>query len=42
MRALAAFPRDQQVTLIEDEPPGEIRPDEVLLRILDVGICGTD
>jgi threonine dehydrogenase-like Zn-dependent dehydrogenase len=42
MKALAAFPSHQQVKLIEAEPPRQIGTDEVLLRVLDVGLCGTD
>jgi threonine dehydrogenase-like Zn-dependent dehydrogenase len=42
MRALAAFPRDKQVRLIERPDPEAVTGNQVLLRILEVGICGTD
>jgi threonine dehydrogenase-like Zn-dependent dehydrogenase len=42
MRAIAVFPQTRDVRLIQVEEPQIARPDEVKLRILDVGICGTD
>ena len=42
MRAVAVFPESQQVKLIEQEFPRLTKPDQVMLRLLDVGICGTD
>lgn len=39
MKTTAVFPGERDVKLIE-HPLGE--PDEVLLRVLDIGICGTD
>lgn len=42
MKAVAVFPGSQQVKVIEQEPPRLSRPDQVSLRLLDVGICGTD
>lgn len=42
MKAIAVFPTSQKVELIEQEEPGITQPDQVKLRILDVGICGTD
>lgn len=42
MKAVAVFPAAREVKLIDKEPPRVVEPDEVLLRILDVGICGTD
>lgn len=42
MKAVAVFPASKELKLIEHEVPGISQPDEVLLRILDVGICGTD
>jgi glucose 1-dehydrogenase len=42
MKAVAVYPGSQQVKLIEREPPLAVKSDEVLLRVLDVGICGTD
>jgi threonine dehydrogenase-like Zn-dependent dehydrogenase len=42
MKAVAVFPRTQEVKIIEHEVPELRRPDQVKLRILDVGMCGTD
>ncbi len=42
MKAVAVFPESQQVKIIEQEVPRLSQPDQVLLRPLDVGICGTD
>ena len=42
MKAVAVFPESRQVKLIDQDVPRISRPDQVLLRLLDVGICGTD
>jgi glucose 1-dehydrogenase len=42
MKALAVFPGPGEVKVIEMEPPRLTEPDHVVLRMLDVGICGTD
>ena len=42
MRAVAVFPASREVKLIDHEDPSISQPDQVKLRILDVGICGTD
>ena len=42
MKAVAVFPRRRAVELIEVEPPRRDGPADVLIRMLDVGICGTD
>ena len=42
MRAVAVFPEARQVKVIEVEAPRLARPDQVMLRMLDVGLCGTD
>ena len=42
MKAVAVFPESRQVKLIEQEVPRLAQPDQVMLRLLDVGICGTD
>jgi threonine dehydrogenase-like Zn-dependent dehydrogenase len=42
MRAVAVFPASREVKLIETKEPAITRPDQVKLRMLDVGICGTD
>jgi threonine dehydrogenase-like Zn-dependent dehydrogenase len=42
MRAVAVFPNAKQVRVIERPEPEPLRGNQVLLRILEVGICGTD
>lgn len=42
MKAVAVFPHTREVKIIDHEEPRITRPEEVKLRILDVGICGTD
>jgi threonine dehydrogenase-like Zn-dependent dehydrogenase len=42
VKAVAVFPASQQIKIIESEPPRISQPDQVSLRLLDVGICGTD
>src|SRR5262245_43843097 len=42
MRAVAVFPHSREVKLIEVEEPQIARPIAVNLRMLEVGICGTD
>ena len=42
MKAVAVFPGSQQVKIIEQDIPRLAKPDQVALRLLDVGICGTD
>jgi threonine dehydrogenase-like Zn-dependent dehydrogenase len=42
MRALAVVPGTTQVNLVDRAEPSIAAPDEVKLRILRVGICGTD
>jgi len=42
MKAVAVFPGSREVKLVERRPPGLAEPDEVMVRVLDVGICGTD
>jgi hypothetical protein len=42
MKAVAVFPRTKEVRVIEHEVPRITEPDQVKLRILDIGICGTD
>lgn len=42
MKAVAVFPGSQQVKIIEQDIPRLTQPDQVALRLLDVGICGTD
>jgi threonine dehydrogenase-like Zn-dependent dehydrogenase len=42
MKAVAVFPGPQEVRVIDAEPPRLTESDEVLLRMRDIGICGTD
>jgi threonine dehydrogenase-like Zn-dependent dehydrogenase len=42
MKAVAVFPGSREVKLIEQEVPRISQPDQVMLRMLDIGICGTD
>ena len=42
MKAVAVFPGPQEVKVIEQEFPRLAQPDQVTLRMLDIGICGTD
>lgn len=42
MRAIAVFPSTREVKLIDIEPPRINAPVEAKIRILDVGVCGTD
>ncbi len=42
MKAVAVFPGSQEVKIVEREPPRLTLPDQVTLRMLDIGICGTD
>lgn len=43
MRAVAVFPADRSIKLIDDHPPPALEhDDEVLLDMLEVGVCGTD
>ena len=42
MKAVAILPAKREIALIEVEPPGPVAPTQAKLRILDVGVCGTD
>ena len=42
MKAVAVFPGSHEVKIIEQEVPRLSQPDQVMLRMLDIGICGTD
>jgi threonine dehydrogenase-like Zn-dependent dehydrogenase len=42
MRGIAVVPGTQEVRLIEQEAPPVAVPTHVKLRMLDVGVCGTD
>ncbi len=42
MKAVAVFPSDRRFSVIDHPEPTISSPSEVKLRMLDVGICGTD
>src|SRR5262249_33633656 len=42
MKAIAVFPNSHEFNIIEHEEPQLKRPTEVKVRMLEVGICGTD
>ena len=42
MKAIAVTPKKRRVDLIDCEIPQLVGPTEVKIRILDVGVCGTD
>jgi glucose 1-dehydrogenase len=42
MRAVAVVPGTREVRVVEEPMPGLVLPGDVKLRILEVGVCGTD
>ncbi|HYE98404.1 MAG TPA: alcohol dehydrogenase catalytic domain-containing protein, partial [Planctomycetota bacterium] len=42
MKAIGVFPGARQVRIVDHPEPAITSPDEVRLRILEVGVCGTD
>ena len=42
MKAVAVFPKRKEVKLIHQEEPELAAPSQVKVRMLEVGICGTD
>ncbi len=42
MKAVAVLPGSHEVKVIEQEVPRLCEPDQVTMRMLDIGICGTD
>jgi threonine dehydrogenase-like Zn-dependent dehydrogenase len=42
MKAVAVFPAEREVRVIEEAEPRIAAPGEARLRVLDVGVCGTD
>ncbi len=42
MKALAAFPASKSIRIVEHERPRLTTPTDVRLRVLEVGVCGTD
>ena len=42
MKAIAVFANSRQVKLVDHPEPGLDAPHDVKMRMLDVGVCGTD
>jgi glucose 1-dehydrogenase len=42
MKAVAVFPGKKEIKVIDLEVPQISEPDQVKVRMLDVGVCGTD
>jgi threonine dehydrogenase-like Zn-dependent dehydrogenase len=42
MRALAIFPSQRELRIVEIAPPAPLGERDVLLRVREVGVCGTD
>jgi glucose 1-dehydrogenase len=42
MKAVAVFPGTKEIKVIDREVPQISEPDQVKLRMLDIGVCGTD
>jgi threonine dehydrogenase-like Zn-dependent dehydrogenase len=42
MRAVAVVPERREVVVVSEEPPRLASPTDVRLRMLEVGVCGTD
>jgi glucose 1-dehydrogenase len=42
MKSIAVFPKEKKLGWIELPEPGHPGPFEAKLKILEVGICGTD
>ena len=42
MKAVAVFPHEREVRVTDESDPAMTSPDHVMIRMLDIGICGTD
>jgi len=42
MKAVAAFPESKKLEVVEHPAPQLAAPGDVLLRVLEIGLCGTD
>lgn len=42
MKAVAVFPHEQELSLVDEPEPSLVRPNDVLMRVHRVGVCGTD
>ena len=42
MKAVAVFPSTKEIKIVDTETPNISAPSQVKLRMLEVGVCGTD
>jgi threonine dehydrogenase-like Zn-dependent dehydrogenase len=42
MKAVAVFPGSREVKVVDQDAPPLTQPGQVMLRMLDIGLCGTD
>lgn len=42
MKAVAVFPGSRETKVVDQDAPRLTQPDQVMLRMLDIGLCGTD
>ncbi len=42
MKAVAVFPKTQEIKLIDHPEPRLVRPTDVKIKMLHIGVCGTD
>jgi threonine dehydrogenase-like Zn-dependent dehydrogenase len=42
MKAVAVFPEERALRLVDHREPAILAPSDVVVRVLDVGFCGTD
>ena len=42
MKAIAVFPKEKKIRLIDHPEPHITLPNQVKLKMIDVGVCGTD
>ncbi|MEY2667919.1 MAG: Glucose 1-dehydrogenase, partial [Pseudomonadota bacterium] len=42
MKAVAVFPEERALRLVEHREPAILAPGDVVVKVLDVGFCGTD
>ena len=42
MKAVAVFPGSREVRVVDQDAPRLTQPSQVMLRMLDIGLCGTD
>lgn len=42
MKAVAVFPEERALRIVDHREPAILAPSDVVVRVLDVGLCGTD